>query len=93
MVCYLGCSGWYYWQWSDLFYKGIPQNKWFRQYAWKFNTVELNSTFYHFPRESTAKNWYKNAPKGFVYTLKANRAITHIKKFKGTKSKKCMVLF
>ena len=32
MVYYLGCSGWYYWHWKDLFYKDIPQNKWFSFY-------------------------------------------------------------
>jgi uncharacterized protein YecE (DUF72 family) len=83
---YIGCSGWYYWHWRDLFYKGIKQSKWFEHYASKFGTVELNSTFYHFPRESTARGWYRKAPRDFVYTLKVNRAITHMKKFSGTKA-------
>lgn len=85
MTSYLGCSGWYYWHWRDSFYEGIGKSKWFDHYASTFNTVELNSTFYRFPKESTVKGWYRKAPKDFVYTLKANRAITHTKKFKGTK--------
>jgi uncharacterized protein YecE (DUF72 family) len=79
---YLGCSGWFYWHWKGKFYPtDLPQSKWFQYYAKHFNTVELNSPFYHFPKPSTAKNWYRQAPKGFVYTLKVNKAITHVKKF------------
>jgi len=81
----VGCSGWFYWHWKDRFYpSNVPQSKWFKYYTTKFNTVELNSTFYHFPKISTAKNWYKQSPKNFIYTLKVNRVITHIKKFKAT---------
>jgi len=82
---YLGCSGWFYWHWKGKFYPtDLPQSKWFQYYAKHFNTVELNSPFYHFPKQSTAKNWYRQAPKDFVYTLKVNKAITHVKKFHDT---------
>ncbi len=82
----IGCSGWFYWHWKGKFYpKDIPQNKWFKHYTEYFNTVELNSSFYRFPKLSTAKTWYRQAPKDFIYTLKVNRFITHIKKFKNTK--------
>jgi len=83
---HVGCSGWYYQHWSGRFYRGVAKNKWFEHYARSFDTVELNSTFYHFPRESTARGWYRKAPEGFAYTLKANRVITHIKRFSGTKT-------
>ncbi|MFQ6060605.1 MAG: DUF72 domain-containing protein [Thermoplasmata archaeon] len=86
MAHYLGCSGWYYRHWRDSFYEGIEKSKWFNHYAEVFNTVELNSTFYRFPREKTAEGWYKKSPEDFVYTLKANKSITHTKKFKGTKN-------
>lgn len=85
MGLYVGCSGWYYRHWRDLFYKGVKQSDWFGHYASRFNTVELNSTFYRFPKEGTARGWYRKAPEGFVYTLKANRLISHTKGFKGTK--------
>jgi len=82
---YLGCSGWFYWHWKGKFYPNeLPQSKWFQYYAKHFNTVELNSTFYNFPKLSTARNWYRQAPEGFVYTLKVNKNITHIKKFHNT---------
>lgn len=82
---YLGCSGWFYWHWKGKFYpESIPQYRWFQHYLKFFNTVELNSPFYHWPKLTTAKSWYRQAPKDFVYTLKVNRLITHMKKFKGT---------
>jgi uncharacterized protein YecE (DUF72 family) len=82
---YIGCSGWFYWHWKGKFYpEDIPQSRWFRHYTETFTTVELNAPFYRFPQLSTAKSWYRNAPPDFTYTLKVNRTITHIKKFKGT---------
>lgn len=83
MQKFVGCSGWLYLHWKGRFYpESLPQNKWFQYYAERFNTVELNSTFYHFPKISTANSWYRSSPKDFVYTLKVNRIITHVKKFK-----------
>ncbi|RLJ03148.1 MAG: DUF72 domain-containing protein [Candidatus Aenigmatarchaeota archaeon] len=83
---YIGCSGWFYPHWHGSFYPSeLKQSRWFKYYSEKFNTVELNSTFYHFPKESTARNWHRSSPKGFVYTLKVNRIITHLKRFVGTK--------
>ncbi|RLG70313.1 MAG: DUF72 domain-containing protein, partial [Candidatus Iainarchaeum archaeon] len=83
---FIGCSGWFYWHWRGLFYAAQSQpREWFKEYCKHFNTVEINASFYHFPTEKTAKGWLKRAPKEFIYTVKANKAITHIKKFKGTR--------
>ncbi|MEM2760698.1 MAG: DUF72 domain-containing protein [Nitrososphaerales archaeon] len=82
---FIGCSGWFYWHWKIIFYpETMPPSKWFHHYTTYFNTVELNSPFYHWPKQSTVKTWYRQSPDDFVYTLKVNRTITHIKKFKGS---------
>lgn len=82
---FVGCSGWFYWHWKGKFYpENLQQSKWFQHYTKYFTTVELNSPFYHWPKQSTAKSWYRKAPEDFVYTLKVNGRITHMKKFKGT---------
>ena len=87
MAVYVGCSGWFYFHWNERFYPNeLPQNKWFKFYTEKFNTVELNSTFYRFPKPSTAKAWVRQSPPNFIYTLKVNRMITHIKKFKNCRT-------
>ncbi len=79
----IGTSGWHYNHWSGLFYPPkLPKSKWFEHYAEHFDTVEINNTFYQLPKEETFKNWHKQAPKNFLYTVKANRYITHIKRLK-----------
>lgn len=79
---WIGCSGFYYKEWKDIFYpKGLPQRKWFEFYCESFNTVELNVTFYRFPRLQDLKTWYKRSPGDFMFTVKAPRLITHYKRF------------
>ena len=81
----IGTSGWYYDHWKKLFYPvDLPKSKWFEHYAKHLDTVEINNTFYHLPKEQSIQRWHKLAPKGFLYAVKANRYITHIKKLKDT---------
>jgi uncharacterized protein YecE (DUF72 family) len=76
----VGTAGWSYRHWRGLFYpEGLPQRRWLEHYAEHFDTVEVNSTFYHLPRETTLESWRRRAPEGFVYALKASRFITHEK--------------
>ena len=84
---FVGCSGWRYWKWRDSFYKGVPQNDWFRHYLKKFDTVEINASFYSWPTVAGVQAWRRQpGRKKFVYTVKVSEHITHIKKFKGTKT-------
>ncbi|MHC4456062.1 MAG: DUF72 domain-containing protein [Planctomycetota bacterium] len=79
----IGTSGWHYNHWTELFYPPkLPKSKWFRHYAEHFDTVEINNTFYQLPKEETFKNWHRQAPEDFIFTVKANRYITHIKRLK-----------
>lgn len=81
----IGCSGYHYPEWKNVFYpEGLPQHKWFEHYATHFNTIELNTSFYRFPQVSFLQNWYEKSPKGFSFSVKAPRAITHFKQFHGT---------
>ena len=75
----IGTSGWYYNHWTGLFYPDkLPKSKWFEYYAGNFNTVEINNTFYQLPKHDALKRWHKLAPENFIYSVKANRYITHI---------------
>src|SRR5688572_24490259 len=79
----IGCSGFSYKHWKNRFYpEGLPQKKWFEYYCEHFNTVELNVTFYRVPKPETFKSWYDRSPRGFKFTVKAPRLITHYKKFR-----------
>lgn len=82
---WIGCSGFHYKHWKEIFYPtGLAQSKWFGYYCEHFNTLELNVSFYRFPRLEALETWYKNSPKNFKFAVKAPRAITHYKKFIGT---------
>jgi len=80
---YIGTSGFQYKHWKGKFYpEDIPQKRWFEYYQRYFNTVELNTTFYHLPKESTVKSWNERTSKDFIFALKASRYITHVKRLK-----------
>ncbi len=84
MVKYsIGCSGFLYDSWRDSFYpKDLPQKKWLSFYVKKFNTVELNVTFYRLLKKEAFERWRHETPPQFSFTLKGSRFITHIKKLK-----------
>jgi uncharacterized protein YecE (DUF72 family) len=79
--CRVGTSGWIYRHWKGVYYpEKLPQKDWFGHYAADFDTVEINNTFYRLPEEKTFEHWRQVAPPGFVFTLKASRYITHLKR-------------
>ena len=46
----IGCSGYYYKEWKEIFYPpGLHQKEWFSYYCRHFNTIEINSSFYKQP--------------------------------------------
>lgn len=76
-----GTSGWNYDHWKGVFYpEDIAKKDWFGYFITQFNTVEINYSFYRWPSSQTMKKWYENSPKDFIFTMKAPRIITHVKK-------------
>jgi uncharacterized protein YecE (DUF72 family) len=79
----IGCSGWQYKHWRGNFYPPeLPQSRWFAHYALTFDTVEINNSFYRLPEAETFARWRDQAPRCFVYAVKASRFLTHMKKLK-----------
>jgi len=75
---FIGTSGWSYKHWKERFYPPeVPQRQWLEYFARHFSTVELNSTFYHQPRDTTYDGWRERTPDGFVFAVKMNRYVTH----------------
>jgi uncharacterized protein YecE (DUF72 family) len=80
---YIGTSGWSYKKWIDIFYpKSLKPIAYLQYYAQYFDTTEINTTFYHTPRVSSAENWAKQVPAGFTFCCKMNRYITQLKRLK-----------
>ncbi len=78
-----GTSGYQYDHWVGPFYpEGLPRDEWFGYYAERFDTVEINNTFYGLPDRETFEDWRARAPEGFTYVLKYSRYGSHLKKLK-----------
>jgi uncharacterized protein YecE (DUF72 family) len=58
----------------------MPQREWLAHYASRFDTVEINNTFYRLPSEAAVNGWVEQTPKNFRFAVKASRYITHIKR-------------
>jgi len=82
---FVGTSGFYYEGWKGKFYpEGIRNNRMLEYYSSRFNTVELNSTFYRLPTEKTIKGWRERVGADFVFSAKGSRYITHRLRLKNT---------
>jgi uncharacterized protein YecE (DUF72 family) len=77
----IGCSGWNYRDWRETVYPaGLPASRWLEHYAARFDTVEVNTTFYRLPRREAVARWVTQTPPGFLFTVKASRYLTHVKR-------------
>lgn len=77
----IGCSGWVYKDWTGPFYPpGTKDRERLEYYATRFDTAEINASFYRLPSEKMVEGWRERAPDGFLYAWKVSRFITHNKK-------------
>jgi uncharacterized protein YecE (DUF72 family) len=81
----VGTSGYSYPAWKGSFYpEDLPNAGMLRHYATRFETVEINNTFYKMPSATLLSGWAAQVPDGFRFALKASQRITHIKRLKDT---------
>lgn len=81
MAIYIGTSGWGHDHWRGPFYpREISGKHLFDYYSARFNTVEINNSFYRLPTEATVDAWRDAAPDGFVFSMKASQYLTHKKR-------------
>lgn len=79
----IGTSGYVYPHWRGRFYPpDLAQDAWLPFYAVRFPTVELNNPFYRLPETATFARWRRAVPRGFVFSVKASRFITHVKRLR-----------
>jgi uncharacterized protein YecE (DUF72 family) len=79
----VGCSGWNYDDWrGGLYPQGLPKTRWLSRYAERFDTVEVNSTFYRLASRDAVARWVEDTPDDFVFACKASRYLTHMKRLK-----------
>ncbi len=78
---HVGTSGWSYDHWDGVLYPpGTPPRERLQHYVRRFDTVELNASFYRWPRTATFAGWRRRLPPGFALSVKAPRGLTHAKR-------------
>jgi uncharacterized protein YecE (DUF72 family) len=79
----IGCSGWNYDDWRGGLYPARePRRRWLALYAARFDTVEVNSTFYGLPRREAVAAWVRDTPESFTLAIKSSRYLTHVKRLR-----------
>lgn len=79
----VGTSGWNYWHWAGIFYpEGLARARWLDYYMQRFSTLELNASFYRMHTPATYARWRDQSPHGFLWSLKASREITHLRRLR-----------
>lgn len=77
----IGTSGWSYDHWADVLYpRGLPSARRLARYVEVFDTVELNASFYRWPKDSTFIGWRAQLPDGFTMSVKAHRGLSHYRR-------------
>jgi uncharacterized protein YecE (DUF72 family) len=77
-MIYLGTSGFSYKDWVGPFYpQGMPSKDWLLFYSQEFNCCEINSTYYAIPTAKNIEAMAKKTGEGFLFSVKANREMTH----------------
>jgi uncharacterized protein YecE (DUF72 family) len=77
----IGCSGWNYRDWRGRLYPvGVPARRWLECYAGRFDTVEVNATFYRLATRAAVEHWVQQTPPGFCFAVKASRYLTHVRR-------------
>lgn len=80
---HIGISGWTYAPWRGTFFPDdLPQREELSFASRKLHTIEINGTFYSLQRVSSFQRWHDATPENFVFSVKAPRFITHIKRLK-----------
>jgi uncharacterized protein YecE (DUF72 family) len=78
---FVGTSGWTYDGWRGPFYpKDVPKKDWLAWYGTRFQTTEINGSFYRTPSLEAVRNWREQTPKNFLFAWKASKFITHWKR-------------
>jgi uncharacterized protein YecE (DUF72 family) len=86
-MAYVGTSGWSYDHWEGVLYpRGTPSLARLDSYVGSFRTVELNASFYRWPRDATFASWRRRLPEGFRLSVKAPRGLSHAKRLSGPES-------
>ncbi len=82
-MLFIGTSSYSFKEWVGPFYPPeTPPAKYLAYYSSRFNSVEINYTYHHFPTEKLTSKWAAETPESFKFSLKMHQSITHIRRLK-----------
>jgi uncharacterized protein YecE (DUF72 family) len=79
---FIGTSGWSNKNWTEFYMPKLKTADFLHYYSQFYNSVEINSSFYHLPRATTISGWMEKVPASFRFCPKLSRYITHMCKLK-----------
>jgi uncharacterized protein YecE (DUF72 family) len=80
----VGTSSWSADSWRGPFYPaGAKPGEFLAHYARKFDTVEIDATWYRIPSETMVRKWERDTPPGFTFSAKIPAVVTHEKRLVG----------
>jgi uncharacterized protein YecE (DUF72 family) len=78
---HIGISGWRYKPWRGVFYpEKLPQRRELEFASRALPSIEINGTFYALQTPERYAEWYAETPDDFVFSVKAPRYITHVRR-------------
>jgi uncharacterized protein YecE (DUF72 family) len=81
VAIHIGTSGWSYDHWAGIVYpRGASGLRRLDAYVGRFATVEVNNTFYRWPKDEVFATWRERTPDDFVFSIKASRGLTQFRK-------------
>ncbi|WP_027590303.1 DUF72 domain-containing protein [Pseudomonas sp. RL] len=79
----IGISGWRYAPWRGDFYpEGLAQKNELHYASRTVGSIEINGSFYALQTPERYAGWYADTPEGFVFSVKAPRFITHVRRLR-----------
>ena len=85
---FIGTAGWSYKDWIGSFYVKSQSKNYdhLQHYAYYFNAVEVNSTYYGYPKKETVHNWVNKVShmENFIFEIKLHQDFTHLRNFNGS---------
>ena len=84
---FTGTMSWVYDDWRGAFYEAsLPHAKMLEQLATVMDAVEVDATFYGFPKPATLGGWNRQTPANFRFAFKVPRIVTHEQRLLGVTS-------
>ncbi len=84
---HIGISGWRYKGWRAIFYpEKLPQRRELEFASRKFDSIELNGSFYSLQKPESFVRWHSETPPEFTFAIKGSRYITHMLRLRDTEA-------